>query len=121
MAAQNRNENTSVGVVGLGLMGCSIATCLLMAGHPVIAVAPVDSDLQHAEKRIREHLIRSEQEGLTEKKPGDLLEKLLITTDYHALRDCVLVIECTLEDLAIKKNVFARIEDVISRDALMTS
>ena len=30
-----------VGVVGLGLMGCSITTCLLMAGHKVIAVAPV--------------------------------------------------------------------------------
>ena len=29
------------GVVGLGLMGCSITTCLLMARHSVTAVAPV--------------------------------------------------------------------------------
>ena len=42
-----------IGVVGLGLMGCSIATCLLMAGHPVKAIAPIESDLQHAAKRIR--------------------------------------------------------------------
>ena len=48
----------SVGVVGLGLMGCSITTCLLIAGHPVVAIAPVAADLEHAEKRITEHLKR---------------------------------------------------------------
>jgi len=37
-----------VGVVGLGLMGCSITTCMLMAGHPVIAIAPVPDDLKFA-------------------------------------------------------------------------
>ena len=45
-----------IGVVGLGLMGCSITTCLLMAGHPVVAVAPVPADLTFALKRIKKHL-----------------------------------------------------------------
>ena len=44
-------RNETIGVVGLGLMGCSIATCLLMAGHPVVAIAPIESDLLHAEKK----------------------------------------------------------------------
>ena len=95
-----------VGVVGLGLMGCSIATCLLMAGHPVVAIAPIESDLLHAEKRIREHLTKSRQEGLIQREPDDLLNNLTITVDYSALKDCVLVIECTLEDLSVKKSVF---------------
>jgi 3-hydroxybutyryl-CoA dehydrogenase len=51
----NPNE-IPVGIVGLGLMGCSIVTCLLIAGHPVAAVAPIPADLDHAERRIREHL-----------------------------------------------------------------
>jgi 3-hydroxybutyryl-CoA dehydrogenase len=38
-------QKMQVGVVGLGLMGCSITTCLLMAGHSVVAVAPVKDDL----------------------------------------------------------------------------
>lgn len=46
----------TVGVVGLGLMGCSITTCLLIAGHDVVAVAPVAADLLTAEKRITTHL-----------------------------------------------------------------
>lgn len=114
-------KELTVGVVGLGLMGCSIVTCLLMAGHPVVAIAPIETDLQHAGKRIREHLTKSRQEGLTEKSPDTILENLLITTDYAALSPCALVIECTLEDLSIKKNVFKKIEASIGPDALLTS
>lgn len=114
-------KNIPVGVVGLGLMGCSIATCLLMAGHPVVAIAPIESDLQHAGKRIREHLTKSRQEGLTEHPPQALEQNLLITGDYSQLSECALVIECTLEDLSIKKSVFQKIEAVIKREALLTS
>jgi 3-hydroxybutyryl-CoA dehydrogenase len=115
------HATTSVGVVGLGLMGCSIATCLLMAGHPVVAIAPIESDLGTAEPRIKEHLTKSKKEGLTEKTPKALLKNLIITADYSALANCGLVIECTLENLEIKKTVFKKIEAVIKPDALLTS
>ena len=114
-------ENIPIGVVGLGLMGCSIATCLLMAGHPVVAIAPIESDLQHAEKRIREHLTKSRQEKLIEESPEAVMKNLSITTNYSVLSSCALVIECTLEDLSIKKKVFEKIEAVIRPDALLTS
>ena len=114
-------KHLPVGVVGLGLMGCSIATCLLMAGHPVVAIAPIESDLLHAEKRIREHLTKSRQEGLIQQAPDVLLKNVAITPDYSALKACVLVIECTLEDLSVKKTVFEKIEAVIKPDALLTS
>ena len=39
-------ENPEMGVVGLGLMGCSITTCFLMAGHTVVAIAPIPIDLE---------------------------------------------------------------------------
>ena len=66
------------GVVGLGLMGCSITTCLLMAGHSVTAVAGISADLEHAEERIRNHLKRSQQEGLIVHSPEIYLAKLHI-------------------------------------------
>ena len=50
-------DEVTAGVVGLGLMGCSITACLLMARHTVVAVAPLEMDLQFAEKRIHEHLL----------------------------------------------------------------
>jgi len=50
-------------VVGLGLMGCSITSCLLIVGHTVVAVAPVPDDLKFAEGRVREHFKRSQKKG----------------------------------------------------------
>jgi 3-hydroxybutyryl-CoA dehydrogenase len=116
-----KTKDIPVGVVGLGLMGCSIATCLLIAGHPVVAIAPIEIDLQHAEKRIKAHLTKSQKEGLTRKAPSALLKKLSITMDYSALAECALVIECTLEDQNIKRSVYEKIESVIKPDSLLTS
>jgi 3-hydroxybutyryl-CoA dehydrogenase len=114
-------EILTVGVVGLGMMGCSIAACLVMAGHPVVAVAPVPGDLQTAGDRIRGHLEHSYREGLVGIEPVGLLSRLRITGDYAMLGGCVLVIECTLEDLAIKRDVYRKIEAAVSADTLVTS
>lgn len=113
--------NLPVGVVGLGLMGCSIATCFLIAGHPVVAIAPIESDLLHAGGRIEDHLTKSYEEGLTPSVPAALLKNVTITTDYRVLKDCALVVECTLENLDIKKSVYEKIESVIAPEALLTS
>ena len=110
-----------IGVVGLGLMGCSITTCLIMAGHKVIAVAPVAIDLEHANTRIQTHLTRSKQHGLINKEPAEYLQQLTITEDYALLKDCKVVIECTLENVDIKKSVYNKIEAVISNEAILTS
>lgn len=111
----------TVGVVGLGLMGCSIAACLLMAGHRVIAVAPITEDILNASRRISAHLHRSFEEGITQKAPADLLSLLVITEDYALLEPCGLVIESTIENMEIKKSVYSKIEAVISPDCLLVS
>ena len=116
-----RPESVTVAVVGLGLMGCSITACLLMAGHSVIALAPVPGDMVTAMPRIREHLEKSFSEKITLKAPEDLLRHLNITEDYGLLKKCKLVIECTLENLDIKKSVYAKIEKEVDDDTLITS
>jgi len=116
-----RPEEISIGVVGLGMMGCSICTCLLMAGHKVIAIAPIPDDMKHAEKRITEHLARSRKKGLINKEKDEYLKDLIITEDYGKLVDTVLVIECTIENLNIKRSVYEKMQYVISTDALLAS
>ncbi len=109
------------GVVGLGLMGCSITTCLLMAEHPVVAIAPIPDDLIHAQNRITSHLMKSQEEGLINNPPAYYLAKLTLTEDFKELKNCRLVIECTLENIDIKKRMYDKIEAVIASDALLTS
>ncbi len=111
----------TIGVVGLGLMGCSITTCLLMAGHKVVAIAPIPVDMQHAEKRVVGHLVKSKEEGLIPLAHDHYLKQLTITENYNELAPCSLVIECTLEDSNIKKEVYGKIEKVITADCLLTS
>lgn len=114
-------DELTVSVVGLGLMGCSITACLLMAGHTVIAIAPIPSDMTTAKPRISEHLQRSFEEGITTTTQEELLSKLTITEDYGKLGPCQLVIECTLEDEDIKKDVYGKIEAVVAEHTLITS
>ena len=115
------NADIMIGVVGLGLMGCSICTCLLIAGHKVVAVAPIPDDLSHAEKRIAKHLDKSYEEGMAKMKADEYFKNLIITEDYSKLANCSLVIECTLENIDIKKSVYKKIESVISPDTLLAS
>ncbi|MBS1667443.1 MAG: 3-hydroxyacyl-CoA dehydrogenase family protein [Bacteroidetes bacterium] len=120
---ENRQNTSdiSIGVVGLGLMGCSITTCLLIAGHPVVALAPISSDLDLAFSRIQQHLDKSFKEGMVTKDLSEVFKNLRITEDYQELVSCKLVIECTIENLDIKRSVYGKIEVVISEDALLAS
>jgi 3-hydroxybutyryl-CoA dehydrogenase len=117
----NNMEAISVGVVGLGLMGSSITTCMLIAGHKVVAVAPMPDDLQTALPRIREHLQKSYQQALLDQEPDVYLSNLTITQDYGLMKNCQLVIECTIEDIDIKKSVYAKIEAAVPNDTIITS
>ncbi len=114
-------SDISVAVVGLGQMGCSIVTCLLMAGHPVVALAPIPADVPTALPRIRHHLSESQEHGLTTQEPDFWLANLTLTENYADLRDCRLVIECTLEDPAIKQRVYALIEEQVGDETVIGS
>jgi len=60
----NAESKKEVGVIGLGLMGSSIAAAMLMNGYKVIAVAPLESDLEQAPGRILHALNESFKQGI---------------------------------------------------------
>ncbi|MDT7830098.1 3-hydroxyacyl-CoA dehydrogenase family protein [Pricia sp. S334] len=116
------NDNKVIGIIGLGLMGTSIAAALALKDQKIIAVAPMGSDLdKEAPKRIRHFLEKCQGEGLTGKAPEELMENIHFTTDYADLKSCWLVIECVVEDLDIKREVFKKIEQVVSHEVMITS
>jgi 3-hydroxybutyryl-CoA dehydrogenase len=110
-----------VAVVGLGLMGSSIVTCLLIAGHPVIALAPLSNDLLFAKRRITDHLEKAFQNKIIAYSADYYLNNLLITEDYAELYASKLVIECTIENIDVKESVYKKVEAVIASDALLVS
>jgi len=115
-------NNSTLGIVGLGLMGTSIAAALLINNQKVIAVAPIVSDLDaSAPDRIRQALGKCLQEGLTEKTVEELFSNITFTSDYSLLKDCWLVMECVSENIEIKRAVYQKIEANISDEVILTS
>jgi 3-hydroxyacyl-CoA dehydrogenase len=108
-----------VGVVGLGLMGTSVTTCLLAAGHPVTAVEIDANKRRSARRRILNHLREMKKEGLLRSDPGKVLTRLKVSESYAGLDASQLVVECVFEDLDIKKDVLRKVEAVISPESII--
>jgi 3-hydroxybutyryl-CoA dehydrogenase len=111
----------NAGVVGMGLMGSSIAACLLAAGHTVAAVEVDPIRFRKASRRVRSLLAGMAEENLLKSKPRSILRRLTISDDYAALRNCQIVIECVAEDLDVKRAVIRSIEQVVSSTAIIGS
>jgi 3-hydroxybutyryl-CoA dehydrogenase len=119
--AKTNPAEIEVGVVGIGLMGSSIIVSLLAAGHRVKAIAPINADFDAADNRISEQLNNCLQAGLLKKDAAHYLNNLEITMDYYALANCSLVMECVIEDIDIKAQVYKKIADVVSDHAVIAS
>ena len=115
------SKKIPVGTVGLGLMGSSIATCILAAGHPVTSLVKDMSEEGPARERVLNHLLQLREEGLLQEDPEGLIDNLTITDDVALLKDHSIVIESVTEDTSEKKKVYKNLENVLSRDAIIGS
>ncbi|MCB0686304.1 MAG: 3-hydroxyacyl-CoA dehydrogenase family protein [Saprospiraceae bacterium] len=115
------SKKIKIGTVGIGLMGSSIATCLLASGHFVTALTNNIREKEGAIKRIDEFLQQLKAEELIDEEPAEVLKKLHITDQYSALKDHAVVIESVVENITEKRKVFAQLETVLTPDTLIGS
>ncbi|CAG5002448.1 3-hydroxybutyryl-CoA dehydrogenase [Dyadobacter sp. CECT 9275] len=114
-------EDIRIGVVGLGLMGSSIVAALLVAGHQVVALAPVSYDAQEAPSKIGRQLELCQQAGMIKNNPSFYLDRLTISEDYDLLGACSIVLECVIEKIEIKAEVYHKITSVVSSKTIIGS
>ena len=112
----------TVGVVGAGLMGCGIAFAALNAGLTVIVAEGTDEALARGRARMAELMAGAAQSGrLTAERRKTLEASVSFTTDYAAFSACDLVIEAVFEDMAVKREVFGKLDAVVRPDCLLAS
>jgi 3-hydroxybutyryl-CoA dehydrogenase len=99
-------------MVGAGLMGRSIATCLLASGHTIIVIVLSMDEEQEVVKAVRSHLDGLAVESAID--PEGLMGKMTISDDYRLLSQCGIVLEVITEDVETKKEVYRKIEEVVS-------
>jgi 3-hydroxybutyryl-CoA dehydrogenase len=110
-----------IGTVGLGLMGSSIATCILAAGHEVTSLVREESEAEPARKRILGYLRELHEEGMLKESPETVAGRIAITTNIADLVDHEVVIESITEDVEAKKAVYNALETVLSNTAIIGS
>jgi 3-hydroxybutyryl-CoA dehydrogenase len=118
---EQKNEVNEIAVVGIGLMGCSIITALLMAGNKVIALAPQPVDMNNAPQKIMHYLQDAYENGFSVYTADENMTRLTFTEDYADIKNCYIAMECVSENLEIKKQVYQQIETYISPTAILTS
>lgn len=114
-------EKITIGVVGLGLMGSSIVVSLLASGHQVLALGPLPGENETAAGHISDLLRHAERSGFLPRGIERSLSLLQLVRRYEDLRDCKVVLECVVEDKAIKETVYRKIAAVVSEQAVIAS
>lgn len=114
-------KSMPVGVVGLGLMGSSIAVALLASGHRVVALAPIAGEKERASRYVADLLRHAEAAGMLPEGIPTCIGRLQLVEDYPQLADCRVVMECVVEDKQIKKMVYQRITDIVPADTIIAS
>jgi len=115
-------EITQVGVVGCGLMGSGIVEVCARAGYRVVVREVNDELLQKGLGRIRDSLTRAVARGkATQEQMDQALARIQGTLDLADFATCDLAIEAAIENMAVKKEIFAELDRILPPHAILAS
>jgi 3-hydroxybutyryl-CoA dehydrogenase len=111
-----------VGVVGLGTMGAGIAQVSVQAGYETVGREISMELAERGRGKIEHYLGRAvEKERMTGEERDAALGRLTLTTDLADLAGCDLVIEAVLEELPLKREVFAELDRNVTPEAILAT
>jgi 3-hydroxyacyl-CoA dehydrogenase len=118
-----QRELNAIGVIGGGTMGAGIATAALLSKLEVVLIETGQEQATAARGRIEGNLQGALQRGKINQAQYDALttQALTVAIDYAKLNDVELVVEAVFEDMAVKKDVFAKLDAVCKPGAILAS
>ncbi|MEM8697061.1 MAG: 3-hydroxyacyl-CoA dehydrogenase NAD-binding domain-containing protein [Pseudomonadota bacterium] len=111
-----------VGVIGAGTMGGGISMNFLSAGIPVTILEMEQEALDRGTGVMRKNYERTAKRGrMTDEQVEQAMGLLTPTLDYADLATCDLVIEAVFENMDVKKEVFAKLDETAKQGAILAS
>ena len=111
-----------VGVVGSGIMGGGLAEVSARAGHHVVLRSRTVESARAALDEIAAGLARQVSKGRVDADERDaILQRITVTDSIADLADCDLVIESVVEDLLIKRELFAELDRHVKPSAILAT
>ena len=113
---------TQVGIIGAGTMGGGIAMNFLNKGIPVTMVETRQDALDRGVATIRRNYENTAKRGrLTMDEVEKRMAMLTGTLSLEALARCDLVIEAVFEDMAVKKELFSKLDAIVKQGAILAT
>jgi 3-hydroxybutyryl-CoA dehydrogenase len=113
---------TKVGIIGAGTMGSGIAQVAATAGCQVKLFDLNAEQLKSAEESLEKILSRLIQKSrIDEAEKSRIQENISYVNSLEDLADSDLTIEAIVENLEVKKKVFAQLENLVSDDCIIAS
>jgi 3-hydroxybutyryl-CoA dehydrogenase len=116
------DSSTKVAVIGAGTMGSGIAQVAAQAGHTTFLFDTRKEAVDKAIATLGKTFDKLVEKGkLTAEKATEIRARIKPATDLKELAGCGLVIEAIIEDLGIKKKLFAELETLLTADAVLAT
>lgn len=111
-----------IAVIGAGTMGSGIAQVAAQAGHAVVLYDTRREAVDKALASLRKTLDKLVEKGkLTKERADGIHGRIAPASDLKELAGSGLVIEAIIEDLGIKKRLFAELEGILGAEAVLAT
>ena len=111
-----------VGIIGAGAMGSGIAQVAATAGHSVVLFDTKAEALSLSKSKLAKVMDRLVEKGrLTSEEAEEIQKRISYANQLEALSESDIIIEAIIENLDLKKDVFASVEQLVSKDCIIAS
>lgn len=115
------SKSMNIGVLGVGKVGMSIVQAFAQAGFQVCGVdidrANLDLGLQRSSSNL-DYLVGKNK--ISQQEQEAILSRITLSTELSALKDADVVVEAVFEDMAVKTEMFAKLDKLVaSPEALL--
>ena len=111
-----------IGIIGAGNMGSGIVQKTAQEGLSVVMmdIKPefVDKGLKNIQTTLKEAV---ERKLFKPEQVTDILSRIQGTTDLTDTKDCDLVIEAVFEDMAVKKDLFVKLDEMCKPETILAT
>ena len=116
------SEISKVGILGSGIMGSGLAEVAARAGYEVVVRSRSKASAEAMVATIDKGFVKAIERGkATEDERAATMGRIRATDHLGAVADCDLVIESVVEDIAVKKALFAELEQIVRPDGILAT
>ena len=111
-----------IGIVGSGAMGSGIAQVLATAGNEVLLYDSNPIAVEKAGQNLEAQFQKLAEKGkMTFEEAETYFDNIRLSDKLSELKDSELIIEAIVEDLEIKKDLFQKLESLVSEDCILAT